>query len=138
LRKNGNIREKNIKGKTYYYYSKWEKVNGKCKRVWQKYLGSLENILKTFENNEPANPQYVEIFQHGFPSVLWNECSRSNIITHVNSLCQKRSQGLSVGSSIAIAAINRAIKPGESKVVCLIGSQKRPSDGIYQRQTKQP
>jgi transposase len=94
-----------------YYYSKWEKVNGKCKRVWQKYLGTPENILKTFENNEPANPQYVEIFQHGLPSVLWNECSRSDIITHVNSLCQKRSQGLSVGEYIAIAAINRAIKP---------------------------
>jgi transposase len=105
------LEKKNIKGKTYYYYSKWEKVNGKCKRVWQKYLGTLENILKTFENNEPANPQYVEIFQHGLPSVLWKECSRTNIITHVNSLCQKRSQGLSVGEYIAIIAINRAIKP---------------------------
>ena len=83
------LEKKNIKGKTYYYYSKWEKVNGKCRRIWQKYLGSPENILKTFENNEPANPQYVEIFQHGLSSVLWNECSRADIITHVNSLCQK-------------------------------------------------
>jgi len=87
------LEKKNIKGKTYYYYSKWEKVNGKCKRVWQKYLGSPENILKTFENNEPTTPQYVEIFQHGLPSVLWDECSHADIITHVNSLCQKRSQG---------------------------------------------
>lgn len=105
------LEKKNIKGKTYYYYSKWEKVNGKCKRVWQKYLGSPENIFKTFENNEPANPQYVEIFQHGLTDVLWNECSCADIITHVNSLCQKRRQGLSVGECIAIAAINRAIKP---------------------------
>jgi len=105
------LEKKNIKGKTYYYYSKWEKVNGKCRRIWQKYLGSPENILKTFENNQPAKPQYVEIFQHGLTEVLWNECSHTDIITHVNSLCQKRSQGLSVGEYIAIAAINRAIKP---------------------------
>ena len=87
------LEKKNIKGKTYYYYSKWEKVNGKCRLLLQKYLGSPENILKTFENKEPAKPQYVEIFQHGLTDVLWNECSCADIITHVNSLCQKRSQG---------------------------------------------
>jgi len=105
------LEKKNIKGKTYYYYSKWEKVDGKCKRIWQKYLGRPENILKAFENNEPASPQYAEIFQHGLTEVLWNECFRVNIINHVNSLCQKRHQCLSVGEYIAIAAINRAIKP---------------------------
>jgi transposase len=105
------LEKKQIKGQTYYYYSKWEWVNGKCRRIWQKYLGKPEKILKAFENNEPASPQYAEVFEFGLSTTLWNECLGSNIIEHVNALCPKRNQGLSSGEYIAMASINRAIHP---------------------------
>ena len=39
------LEAKQVKGHTYYYYSKWEWVDKRCRRVWQKYLGKLEDIV---------------------------------------------------------------------------------------------
>jgi hypothetical protein len=39
------LEAKRIKGHTYYYYSKWARVDNRCRRVWQKYLGKLEDIV---------------------------------------------------------------------------------------------
>lgn len=104
------LEAKKINGHTYYYYSKWAWVNGKSRRVWQKYLGSLESIAKIVEGGGPA-PLYAEVFQWGLPTALWQECSLAEVAEETNKLCPKREQGLSTGDYIAIAAINRAISP---------------------------
>jgi len=39
------LETKQVKGHTYYYYSKWEWVDNRCRRVWQKYLGKLDDIV---------------------------------------------------------------------------------------------
>jgi transposase len=80
---------------------------------WQKYLGRLEDLVQAAQGGGPA-PQYAEVFQWGLPQALWNECSRAEVIAHVDRECPKRSQGLSTGQYLAIAALNRAIRP-ESK-----------------------
>jgi len=103
------LEPKKIGGHTYYYYSHWAWVDGKCRRVWQKYLGKLEDIVKAMEGG-PA-PLYAEVFQWGLPTVLWNECCMANVIAETDRLCPKRDQGLSTGEYLAIAAINRAISP---------------------------
>jgi hypothetical protein len=56
------LEPKKIHGRTYYYYSKWAWVDGKCRRVWQKYLGKLENIVTAVDQGGPA-PLYAEVFQ---------------------------------------------------------------------------
>lgn len=104
------LEKKIIKGHTYYYYSRWETVNGKSRRTWQKYLGKPQDILKAVEGGCPS-PQYAELFDWGLPSILWKECCRAKIIEYVNARCPKRCQGLNIGEYIAIAAINRAIHP---------------------------
>jgi transposase len=104
------LEKKVIKGIGYYYYTKWEWSNGKCRRVWQKYLGKLEDIVKALEGKS-AGPLFADIFQFGLPSVLWNECTNADLIGKIDALCPKRDQGLSMGQYIAIAAINRAIDP---------------------------
>lgn len=104
------LEKKIIKGHTYYYYSRWETVNGKSRRTWQKYLGKPQDILKAVEGGCPG-PQYAELFDWGLPSILWKECCRAKIVEHVNAQCPKRCQGLNIGEYIAIAAINRAIHP---------------------------
>ena len=102
------LEAKKIHGKTYYYYSKWAWVDGRCRRVWQKYLGKLEDIAKAVEGGGPA-PEYAEVFQWGLPSALWRECCRAEVIGQTDRLCPKREQGLSTGEYLAIAAMNRAI-----------------------------
>jgi hypothetical protein len=107
------LETKKISGRTYYYYSKWAWVDGKCRRVWQKYLGTLESIAKAVEGG-PA-PVYAEIFQWGLPIALWKESCATEIKNETDKLCPKRGQGLSVGEYITIAAINRAICPNSKR-----------------------
>lgn len=104
------LEAKKINGRTYYYYSKWGWVNGKCRRVWQKYLGKLEDIAAKVQGGGPQ-PVYAQIFQWGLPSALWMECCHSKVVEVTDRLCPKREQGLSFGEYLAVAAVNRAISP---------------------------
>jgi hypothetical protein len=102
------LEPKKINGQTYYYYSKWSWVNGKCRRVWQKYLGKLDDIARTAAEGGPS-PVCAEIFQWGLPLALWQECRRAHVVAATDACCQKRDQALSTGDYLAIAALNRAI-----------------------------
>jgi len=104
------LEAKQIHGHTYYYYSKWARVDGKCRRVWQKYLGKLEDIAQAVQGGGPP-PRHAEVFQWGLPETLWRECCRANVVAHIDQQCPKRTQGLSTGQYLAIAALNRAICP---------------------------
>jgi transposase len=103
------LEAKKIGGRTYYYYSKWGWVNGKCRRLWQRYLGKLKDMARTVEHG--LEPDYAEVFDFGLPTALWKEIGNQDIVGHVDRLCPKRKQGLSVGQYIAIAAVNRSIAP---------------------------
>lgn len=102
------LEAKKINGHTYYYYSKWEWVDGRCRRVWQKYLGKPENIAAAM-SGENQMPDYAEVFEWGFSTALWKECQRAEIVSYIDEVISKREQGLSTGSYISIAAINRAM-----------------------------
>ena len=102
------LEKKKISGKEYYYYSKWGWKNGKCRRLWQRYLGKLDNIVAAVDGGDV--PAYAEVFEFGLPKALWEEKERLNIKSEVDKLCPKRNQKLSVGDYISIAAINRAMK----------------------------
>ncbi len=110
------LEPKIINGHLYYYYSKWAWVDGKCRRIWQKYLGKLENIVKACEGGGPP-PAYAEVFQWGLPTALWKECLLAKVVEETDRLCPKRSQGLGTGQYIAIAAINRAICPKSKRSI---------------------
>ena len=104
------LEKKRIKGHTYYYYSKWGRVNGQCRRLWQKYLGKPDDILHAVEGRGPT-PQYAEVFHFGLAETLARECRLAKIIATVDVYCPKRHQGLSVGAYLALAALNRAMHP---------------------------
>ena len=108
------LEKKKINGHTYYYYSEWGWVNGKCRRKWQRYLGKLEDIVKICEGGGPA-PLYAEIFQWGLPSALLQESLTARVVEETDALCPKRSQGLSTGEYINIAAVNRSIRPNSKR-----------------------
>jgi hypothetical protein len=103
------LETKRIHGRTYYYYSQWEWRDGKCRRVWQKYLGKLEDIVRTVEEGGPC-PRYAEVFQWGLSEALWQECCRANVCAVINRHVRKRDQGLTTGEYLAIATLNRAVQ----------------------------
>lgn len=108
------LEPKKINGRTYYYYSNWGWVNGKCRRIQQVYLGKLEDIAKACQG-EGRTPLFADLFQYGLPVALWKEIQTANVIEEINSLCPKRNQGLSTGEYIGIAAVNRAIRPSSKR-----------------------
>lgn len=104
------LESKKINGRTYYYYSKWGWQNGKCRRVWQKYLGKPKDIAEAVQSGGPP-PLYAEVFQWGLPCALWKEVVRARVVEEIDALCPKRDQGLTTGQYLAVAAVNRAIRP---------------------------
>jgi hypothetical protein len=103
------LETKQVKGHTYYYYSRWARIDGRCRRVWQRYLGKLEDLVQAVEGG--PRPHAVEVFQYGLTEALWKECAQVGTVDIVDQHVRKRSQGLSIGQYLAIAAINRAIAP---------------------------
>ena len=104
------MEKKRIKGHTSYSYSPWSRVNGKARRLWQKYLGKPDDILHAVEGRGPR-PPCAEVFRFGLAATVWQACQRANIIAHVDGHGPKREQGMSTGESLALAALNRAIHP---------------------------
>ena len=105
-----SLRKKKINGHFYYYARECQRVDGKPKIVWQKYLGKPEDIVKNMEQGG-VSPNCAEVFEHGLSTAMWKECVRSEIVDHVDAVCPKREQGMSVGEYIAVTAINRAMEP---------------------------
>lgn len=104
------LETKRIHGLAYYYYSKWEWRDGRCRRVWQKYLGKPGDILRAVEEGGPS-PSYAEVFQWGLSEALWQECCRAKVGDIIDGHVRKRGQGLSTGAYLAIATLNRAMQP---------------------------
>jgi transposase len=102
------ITRKRIKGITYYYAEESARVDGKSKRKWQKYLGSLPKIIEAVEG-KPSTPAYAEIFQLGSPAAYLSMAEQINMIPIIDSILPKRDQGLSIGFYLTLAAINRGI-----------------------------
>lgn len=102
--------KKVIKGNIYLYLAASARIDGKPKRIWQKYLGpedkfnELKELLIDFEPN-------IMTLDFGFPIALLQLVKELELIEIINECTSKRSQGLSVGHYVVLAAINRCVKP---------------------------
>lgn len=120
------IAKKKVKGKTYLYLTKKERVDGKPRVTWQKYLGPEDSIHKMEKNIDAFRKKTeFEIKDFGLPMALLTYAERLRIVDIVNSKTEKRSQGLSVGEYLLIASLNRCIKPTSKAKI------KKWFDGTY-------
>jgi len=103
------ITRKQIKGVTYYYAEESERIDGKTRRKWQKYLGPLHKIMAALDGL-PSKPQYAEIFELGSPAAYLKIVQEFKMIKILDSTLPKRSQGLTTGFYLGLAAINRGIQ----------------------------
>lgn len=102
---------KKIKGKTYYYAVWSGRVNGRPRIVRQEYLGRADEVLAAVEGAAPPEPQKAKIAEFGAVASLFHIAQRLGFSELVDENVSKRSQGLSVGQYILLAAINRAVRP---------------------------
>ncbi|MDR2200194.1 MAG: IS1634 family transposase [Deltaproteobacteria bacterium] len=104
---------KTIKGHKYYYSVEKARINGKSRVVRQIYLGTLENIEQNqLEKKQSAgipDAEYTIHFEFAAVTALLDLADRLEIRQIIDEEVGKRQQGLPVGDSIVLAAINRAV-----------------------------
>ncbi len=102
--------KKSIKGNVYLYLQETARINGKSKRVWQKYLGPENKIKEQVDLR--LNPEFtVTHFDFGLPVALVKIVEQLNLVEIIDRNTPKRDQGMSMGMYILFAALNRCIKP---------------------------
>lgn len=99
------------KGHAYWYAVECQRVNGKPRIVWQKYLGRVATLLKTLQTRPASKPKEVRVREFGAVAALLSIADELNIIDIIDKTISKRHQGPSIGQYLLLAAINRAIAP---------------------------
>jgi transposase len=100
---------------TYYYLARTARINGRPKQEILMSLGTADNIEAVFKANNKSTdddtPDFCRIYQFGTEAALLNLCERLGVADIIDKLASKRAQGLSVGSYMVLAAINRVVQP---------------------------
>jgi len=110
-----SIIKKTIHGKPYYYARESKRINGKPKIVWQKYLGTPQQIIDVMTGKAagPAGGVAKEAVITDFGAVvaLHDICQRLGLAEIIDKHVPKKGGGSSVGEYLTIAAINRCVAP---------------------------
>lgn len=107
------LTKKIISGRPYYYLRECQRVDGKPKIVWQKYLGSVDQII---EKLRAPTPMSVSLREFGASRACFEVARELDVVETIDRFCPKRrTDGLSVGEYILIAALNRCIAPRSKK-----------------------
>lgn len=104
-----NLVKKLIKGRIYWYIGESKRINGRVKRVWQKYLGPAEKVAQQLlEGNAP---QEVDVLGLGLCAALLHIEEQVGFVHAVDGVLSKREQGLSYGEHLLLTIINRIDNP---------------------------
>ena len=103
------ITQKKISGKIYYYAEQRVWRNGKSRREWQKYLGTIDKIIDAVEGKHLV-PEHAILFELGGVASYLAIAKEIQLVKKIDGLLPKRKQGLSIGEYILIAAINRGLE----------------------------
>lgn len=99
------------KGRPYYYAVQCGRVDGKPRIVWQKYLGTVEAMVRRADEAAPPKPEETVVFEAGGVAALLGIAERLGLLDLINEAAPKREQGPSVGHYMLLAALNRALCP---------------------------
>jgi len=104
------VLKKRLKGRTYYYLAETQRVNGKPRIVWQKYLGTAERLQERLEGKE-ERVREVETLELGSVAAVEALEAEVGFSPIVDGIVAKRHQGMSVGEYLYLAVLNRMIEP---------------------------
>ena len=103
---------KKVKNRRPYYYAVQSgRVNGKPRIIWQKYLGTIDDIIKRASESPGSNVKSVDIFEAGGVAAMLRIIQRIRLIEIIDEVVPKRDQGASVGQYLAMSIINRILEP---------------------------
>jgi transposase len=102
--------------KTYYYLARAFRKDGTPTHEILACLGTIEDIQTNYTENKESvicekTPCLCRIYQFGSVAALLDIAERLELSDIIDEQVTKRNQGLSVGSYMVLAAINRAVQP---------------------------
>ena len=105
--------KKRIRGHSYYYARESQRIDGKPKIVWQKYLGRAQDIIDAMAGEAAAPPAPQQAFVCDFAALaaLVDLARRLRLVETIDQHVPKRGRGPSVGSYLLVAALNRCVAP---------------------------
>jgi transposase len=100
-------------GKTYYYLTESARVNGKPRIVSQQYLGSADEIAQRLSEAGPGEPDRSSHLGFGDIAAVWAMLERLGVVAIIDDVVGSRRSdaAASVGTYIALAALNRVVAP---------------------------
>ena len=104
--------KKTIRGHPYYYARECQRIDGKPKIVWQKYLGKAEDIVTAVTAAPGAGePGTAVITEFGAVAALYDLAERLGLVAHIDGHAPKRGAGPTVGTYLLVAILNRCVAP---------------------------
>lgn len=106
------LAKKKIKGKDYYYLMESKRIDGKPRHTKQIYLGSADDVLERLARScDIQPPLYSKRLELGNVAALYDLAKRLEVVEMIDNLSEKRCQGLSTGTYLLLAILNRALDP---------------------------
>lgn len=107
-----SIIKKTIRGKPYYYARECQRIDGKPKIVWQKYLGKADDIVATLTQAPAvADASSAVVTEFGAVAALYDLAARLSLVEHIDRHAPKRGSGPTVGTYLLVAILNRCVAP---------------------------
>jgi transposase len=103
---------KKVGGKTYWYLRQMARVDGKPKMVSERYLGAAEDIEAAMQGSVVV-PERTRHLAFGAVAAGWAVLTRLRVVEIVDEVVGPRraDAGASVGTYLALAALNRLVDP---------------------------
>lgn len=105
---------KKVNGGTYYYLREMARVDGKPKRVSERYLGTAEEIAAAMAARDgAAMPQRSRHLAFGDVASVWRVLERLDVVGIVDAVvgARRADAAASTGTYLALAALNRVVAP---------------------------
>jgi transposase len=99
-----------VKGRTYWRIVESRRVNGKPRAVPLLYLGSADSLLERLLE-APAGRLRIRSYQHGNVAALKAAADRLGVVSIIDAHVPMQRRGLSVGTTLLLGALNRAVRP---------------------------
>ena len=110
------LKPKNIHGQTYWYIAESRRVAGRVKTITLAYLGKADDVLKRLQSPD-MTADHLKSFEHGAVAVLLSLADRLELVRLIDRYPEPPAHGqparqlLSVGQTLLLAALGRALHP---------------------------
>jgi transposase len=115
------LAKRKTNSKTYYYVARSVKVNKVSRQEIIMSLGTIEDIIATQQKQQDSGPkaagsdvlvvEKAKKFHFADVAALYDLAKRLNLAEIIDRHVPKRTQGLSIGTYMVLAAINRVVEP---------------------------